>query len=112
MTVKNKTTQIFLNAMPVILMIALIPVIKNDYLLTGIDVLIIAVSFSIKYQPKDYLFFSFGFIIMIASEYLFISTGVETFVRNTLFCLMPLWLPFLWAYAFVVIKRSINILDK
>ncbi len=49
---------------------------------------------------------------MIISEYLFIKTGVETFTRNSLFGLMPLWLPFLWAYAFVVIKRAIKILDK
>jgi hypothetical protein len=25
---------------------------------------------------------------------------------------MPLWLPFLWAYAFVVIKRAIRIIEK
>lgn len=112
MNFKIKTIKIFLNAVPVILMIALIPIIKNDYLLTGVDVLIIAISFSIKYQLKDYVFFGFGFIIMIISEYLFVSTGVETFIRDTLFGLMPLWLPFLWAYAFVVMKRSINIIDK
>jgi hypothetical protein len=49
---------------------------------------------------------------MFASEYFFISTGVETFARNSLFGLMPLWLPFLWAYAFVVIKRAVIILSK
>jgi len=112
MTIQNKIIQIFFNAIPVILMIALIPLVKNDYLLTLIDFLIIIISFIVKYQSKDYLFFVFGFIIMIASEYLFVSTGVEIFVRNTLFGLMPLWLPFLWAYAFVVMKRSVIILDK
>jgi hypothetical protein len=49
---------------------------------------------------------------MIVSEYLFIKTGVETFNRTTLFGLMPLWLPFLWAYGFVAIKRSTEILSK
>ena len=49
---------------------------------------------------------------MIVSEYLFISTGVETFNRNSLFGLMPLWLPFLWGYAFVVMKRVIVVLDN
>ena len=52
----------------------------------------------------------FGFFAMIASEYLFISTGVEKFERNSLLGLMPLWLPFLWAYGFVAIKRAISIL--
>lgn len=48
---------------------------------------------------------------MIISEFFFVSTGVETFVRNTLFGIMPIWLPFLWGYGFVDIKRAIQILD-
>ncbi len=112
MKVKDKILQIFLNITPIILMIALISIFKNDYVLTGIYAGIIAISFLIKYSQKDYLFFIFGFIIMIISEYFFVSTGVEIFVRNSLFGLMPLWLPFLWAYAFVAMKRAIIILDK
>ena len=112
MKIKDKVLHIFLNTIPIILMIALIPVVKNDYVLTGIYALIIAISFAIKYDKKDYLFFIFGFIIMIISEYFFVSTGVETFIRNSLFGLMPLWLPVLWAYAFVAMKRAIIILDK
>jgi len=112
MNIKDKILKIFLNTSPIILMITLISVFKNDFILTGIYVLIIAVSFAIKYQQKDYLFFIFGFIIMIISEYFFISTGVETFIRDSLFGIMPLWLPILWAYGFVVMKRAIIILDK
>lgn len=107
----KKILAILLNAIPILLMILLIIFVKNDYILTGIYILIIIVSFAVKYEKKEYLFFIFGFIIMIISEYLFVSTGVETFVRNSLFGLMPLWLPFLWAYAFVAIKRTIKILD-
>ena len=93
-------------------MIGLIPFVKNDYTLTLIYILIIAVSLIIKYQTKDYLYLILGFTAMIISEYFFVSTGVEIFLRNTLFGLMPLWLPFLWAYAFVVIGRSIKIIEK
>lgn len=112
MKIKNKILQIFLNTIPIILMIALIPIFKNDYILTGIYALIIAISFTIKYDKKDYLFFIFGLIIMIISEYFFVSTGVETFTRNSLFGIIPLWLPVIWAYAFVTMKRAIIILDK
>ena len=112
MKIEDKISKIFLNTIPIILMIVLIPVFKNDYVLTGIHALIIAASFTIKYEQKDYLFFIFGFIIMIISEFFFVSTGVETFIRNSLFGLMPLWLPILWAYAFVAMKRAIIILDK
>ncbi len=111
-SMKDRILHILLNAVPVILMIILIPFIINDYLLTGIYVLIIAAAFLIKYEQKDFLFLFSGFFIMLASEYFFISTGVETFVRNSLFGIMPLWLPFLWAYAFVVMKRIIVILNE
>ncbi len=112
MSIKNKTLKIFLEAIPIILMIILIPVIINDYILTIVYILIIAVSFIIKYNKQEYTFFIFGFIAMIISEYFFINTGVEIFVRNSLFGIMPIWLPFLWAYGFVAIKRAVVILDK
>src|SRR3989344_5683364 len=108
----EKINLIFFNLIPILLMIVLIPFIKNDYILTLAYILIILVSFIVKYNKKEYLFFLFGFIGMIVSEYLFISTGVETFNRNSLFGLMPLWLPFLWGYGFVAIKRSIETLNK
>lgn len=95
MNSKNKILRIFLNATPIILMIIFIPVFKNDYVLTGIYTLIIIMSFAIRYEQKDYLFFAFGFLVMIISEYFFVSTGVEIFARNSLLGLMPLWLPIL-----------------
>ncbi len=112
MNIKDKILRIILNTIPIILMIIIIPIFKNDYILTGIYIGIITISLLIKYSKNDYLFLIFGFIIMIISEYFFISTGVETFNRNSPFGIMPIWLPFLWAYAFVAMKRAIIILDK
>ena len=112
MKFKEKVIKIFLNALPMIIMILLIPFIPNDYILSAVYVVIIAICFFIKYEKNEYLIFIFGFVVMIISEYLFISTGVETFIRNSLFGLMPLWLPILWAYGFVAIKRGVIILDK
>ena len=108
----KKTTGIFLNSIPVLLMISLIPFIQKDYLLALTYIIIIGISFAIKYTKNDYMVMVFGFFIMMISEYLFISTGVETFVRNSLFGIMPVWLPLLWAYGFVAIRRSTEILDK
>jgi hypothetical protein len=108
----NKVYQIFLNAIPVLVMVGLIPLVRNDYILTGVYAAIIVVALLIKRERNDLLVLVFGFFIMIASEYLFISTGVETFQRNSLLGLMPLWLPFLWSYGFVAIKRSVLILDS
>ncbi len=105
----NKIKITFLNIIPLVLMIGLIPFILNDYILTFLYILIIFISFSIKKESKEIKLFFLGFFIMIISEIIFTSTKVEVFERNTLFGLMPLWLPFLWGYGFIVIKRFIKI---
>jgi len=108
----KKVLKIFLNSVPVLFMIGLIPLIKDDYVLAVIYIIIsIIFLFIIKARRNDFIVYIFGFMIMTINEYIFISTGVETFIRNSLFGLMPLWLPFLWAYGFVVISRSVKILE-
>ena len=107
----KKVSLILLNAVPILIMIGLIPFIQNDYMLTLVYIGIIIASLAIKRYKNDFTILVFGFFIMIVSEYLFISTGVETFNRNSLFGLMPLWLPFLWGYGFITIKRSIEIIN-
>jgi len=108
----NKVSQMILIAIPVLIMIALIPFVLNDYLLAGIYGLIITITLLISRKKNDLLVLFFGFFIMIFFEFLFVKTGVETFQRNSLLGVMPLWLPFVWAYSFVAIKRSIEILNK
>ena len=107
----DKIINIILNAIPILVMIGLIPVIQNDYFLMIFYVAIIFISFLVKKEKGDIFVFFFGFFVMIIFEMIFISTGVETFVRNSLFGLMPLWLPFLWGYGFVAIKRGLKILE-
>lgn len=108
----QKIKSIFLESTPVVAMVLLIPFVGNDFLLTGIYAVIVVMAFLVKYESMDWVFFVFGLCVMTASESLFISTGVETFVRNSLFGLMPLWLPILWAYGFVAIRRATHILES
>ncbi len=96
---------------PVFVMIALIPFITNDYVLTAIYIGVIAVA-TLRYTRNDRIFLVFGFFMLLLGEYAFISTGVETFERRTLFGVMPLWLPFLWAYIFVAIRQSALLFEK
>lgn len=93
-------------------MIGLIPIVKDDYVLAATYFLIILISFIIKKEEKDFLVFVFGLVVLTISESLFVSTGIETFASKTLFGMMPLWLPILWGYAFVAIKRSVLIISK
>lgn len=93
-------------------MIGLIPLIRNDYYLTLAYAALITVLLVVRRYKNDVLVFVIGFISMTIFEALFISTGVEIFLRDTLFGIMPLWLPFLWGYGFVVIKRSVQVLER
>ena len=96
-----------LEFLPVILMIALIPIIKNDYYLLLSYIIIILISFKIKYEKNESYIFISSLILMIFFEWLFVSTGVEIFLRTSLLGIMPIWLPFLWAYGWVAGKRFV-----
>ncbi len=108
----HKALHILANSVPVIVMIGLIPLVRNDYLLAGCYIAIIVISLLKKRENGDVTVLLFGFFALTISEYFFISTGVETFTRTSLLGVMPIWLPLLWGYAFVAIKRSIRILDR
>lgn len=92
-------------------MIALVPYVRNDFALAGIYLIIIAIS-AIRYSRKDFIFLVLGFLIFLGGEYLFISTGVEVFERRTLLGAMPVWLPLLWAYIFVTMRRGVLLFEK
>ena len=49
----KKFIAILINAIPIILMVGLIPVIKNDYWLTAVYLIIIIASLFIKYEKND-----------------------------------------------------------
>lgn len=108
----KKLKVIFLNFVPVLVMIGLIPLISNDYLLCTAYVAIILISLAIKYEKKEIYIFILGAVMLTVSEYFFISTGVETFLRHSLFGSMPLWLPILWGYAFIAIKRGVLVFEQ
>ena len=98
-------------AAPIFFMIALIPYVRNDFVLALIYIAIIGVS-SLRYSRHDFTYLIIGCLVLFVSEYFFISTGVETFERRSLLGVMPVWLPLLWAYVFVAIKRGIVVIEK
>ena len=101
-----------MNAIPVFLMIVLIPFVSDDGVLTAVYCAIIIIAFCVERTRHDMPIFIFGFLAMALFELFFVGTGVERFNRNSLFGVMPFWLPFLWAYGFVAIGRSIKILTN
>lgn len=110
MSRNKKSVRIFLNMLPVLIMIGLIPFISIDPFLALSYLIVIAVALLIKYDKGDLAVLVFGLVTMTIFEYLFVSTGVETFQRDSLFGLMPLWLPLLWGYGFIAIRRGAEII--
>ena len=104
--------QIVFYAAVVVIMLALVPVIKNDFALTGIYMVFNLSAVVFKKERSDFMFLAVGFFGLILGEYFFVSTGVETFNRNSLFGIMPLWLPFLWSFIFLSMKRVFWLLVK
>src|SRR3989344_9586484 len=102
----------FLEFLPLLIMIALIPVIKNDWLLVAIYAVLITTLFLVKLEKNELAIFVSAAIILTLFELLFVSTGVETFQRDSLFGIIPLWLPLLWGYAMVAAKRFILYLNS
>lgn len=102
--------KIFLNFIPIFLMIGLIPLVKLDLVLTSFFAVIIVISFLIRYEKNEYIYFLIGFILMFIFEYLFIATGVEVFEKATVLAI-PFYLPVIWGYGFVVIKRGVLIIE-
>lgn len=96
--------KIILEIIPIFLMIGLIPFIKNDYYLFASYIILIVIFLKIKYEKNEYRLLIAGILFMTFTEYIFISTGVETFTSQTLIN-MPIWLPLLWGYGFIVMKR-------
>lgn len=105
------TVRVALITLPVFFMIALVPFVRNDFILAGLYIFIIGIS-AIRYTRKDLLFLVFGFFMLLITEYFFLLTGVEVFERRSLLGVMPVWLPLLWAYIFVCIKRSVLLFEK
>ena len=112
MKVTKAFQKISLYCTPLFLMIFLIPFIKNDYTLTFIYFCFAFVYILISPSKLNILVYLVGLIAMTIFETVFLYMGVEEFTSQTLFGIMPLWLPFLWAYGFLVIKDSLLILLK
>ena len=108
----RKAGVVLFYALPIVLMIGLIPLIQNDYVLASVYSACVVALLFIKREKNDLVALVFGFVGITVSEFFFISTGVETFARQSFLGVMPLWLPFLWGYAFVTIKRCLRILDR
>ena len=102
---------IALAVIPALIMIGLIATLRDEVLVSGLFVVIIAISLAVHYERHDWIFILIGFFIYPVFEYLFVSTGLEVFSERGLLGVMPLWMPLLWAWGAVAIKRVLHHFD-
>jgi len=104
--------QICLYFLVIVAMVGLVVFVKNDSVLTVIYSGIIVATITIKKERADLLILMVGFLGALIGEFLFIRTGIETFNRTSFMGIMPPWLPFLWGYIFLAMKRVFWMLVK
>lgn len=104
--------KIILEIIPILILISLIPIMKNDYYILISYIILIAIFLKIKYEKNEYKVLIGGIILMTIMESLFILTGVETFKNKRLLGIMPIWLPIIWGYGMVAMRRVANELIK
>lgn len=105
MQIAKTSFRVFAYVLVVLFLMGLVPFILNDYILAVIYVGFIALFVLLKKQNGDLVFITTGFLASFLGEYFFLSAGVEKFNRTSLLGIMPLWLPFLWSFIFLVMKR-------
>ena len=105
-------SRVLTSMLPVVVMIALIPLVRNDIVLAVIYTLFILVTLAIRQDRKDLVLLGVGLVIPTIGEILFVATGAEVFTRDVLIFGIPLWLPLLWGYVFVMMRRGVAALER
>lgn len=108
----TKFLSISVQALPVALMVSLLFFTQNTLLLSILYIVPALIYFFRQPQKINIIVYLTGLFFMTIFESIFLLTGVETFADKSLFGIMPIWLPFLWAYGFLAIKDSLLILLK
>ena len=103
---KETLVRIVVQTIPVLLGIVLTYLFwRNSFLLTLIYLAAIAIILRIKYYSGDLFALLYGFLLGILVEVIGTSvSGYQSFT-NPDFLGIPLWLPIVWAYGLMAMKR-------
>src|SRR3989338_7529644 len=100
-------SRIVTSILPIVVMLGLIPLVRNDVVLAGVYALFIVVTLTVRQDKKDLAFLAIGLVIPTIGEILFVATGVEVFKRDLLVFGIPVWLPLLWGYVFIMMRSGV-----
>ena len=106
------TKKIILELVPIaLIMIFVFLFYLNNLILTLLILAVIIVSLLVNFQKHEVWIMIIGTPIIMIIEYLLVRSGAESFSNPVVFGL-PIWLPFIWAYGLVVMKRIAMFLSK
>jgi len=103
---KKTFVPIFLETLPLLIGIFLTYLFwKNNIILLAVYLIAILIILKIKYQRGDLFALCYGFIIGLLVETVGASVSRYQSFANPDFLGIPMWLPVVWAYGFVLMKR-------
>ncbi len=112
MSVWRKISEIAKNSFALFAMLIIFYFIKSETWITVLMLALILVAFKLKYERGEWkvLFFGMvlGFFFEIAGDAVY---KLQNWNHTLLFGI-PLWLPLMWGYGFVLIRRIGNVIIK
>lgn len=103
---KKTLIPIFLETLPLLIGIFLTYLFwKNNIILLAVYLIAISIILKIKYQRGDLSALFYGFIIGLIVETIGTSVSHYQSFANPDFLGIPMWLPIVWAYGFMLMKR-------
>lgn len=110
MSIWKKILEIAKNSLVLFAMLIIFYFIKSEMWITIAMLALILISFKIRYEKGEWKIIVFGLIL----GFLFEIAGdavykLQNWNHNLLFGI-PLWLPLMWGYGFVLIRRIGNVI--
>lgn len=98
---------------PAVMAFALLPFLKGDEIrITIMLIIVIGITFVIEYKKKEWAVLLAGIIIGFLVEFSGDAVYQLQYWEQASFFGLPIWLPILWGYGFVMIRRIGNLITS
>lgn len=109
---KNNIREVIIQLLQLIMVFVILTFTRNEIVFAFVIAILLLVNFKIKYSKNEWELFLIGclagFIIEVALGKIY---RLQYWQQDSLFG-VPLWLPLLWGYGFVFIRRIGNLIVK
>ena len=109
----DKVKDLLIQTIALFLILFLFIITHNEAIITISIIVLMAIMFKIKYHKGEWLFFIsgavIGFLFEASADLIF---KLQYWENATLLGLFPIWLPLMWGYGFIFIRRLGNLIVK